>query len=109
MDAAYAPVRLTVDLMKPVPLREMGVDAGVVRTGRRLQLLEAELRFDGTIVARATLLALRPVPLEGENFNPAVEAPADSPEDAADHWGLDPESETFIGGAMDFRFILREG
>ena len=109
MDPAYAPVRLTVDLMKPVPMQEMGVDARVVRTGRRLQLLEAELRFDGTIVSRATLLALRPVALAGEGFNPAVVAPADSPDDAVDHWGLDPSSETFIGGGMDFRFVLNEG
>ena len=109
MDPAFAPVRLTVDLMKPVPMQEMGIDARVVRTGRRLQLLESELRFDGTIVARATLLALRPVPLEGEGFNPSVVPPADSPDEAVDHWGLDPEKESFIGGAMDFRFILNEG
>jgi acyl-coenzyme A thioesterase PaaI-like protein len=109
MDPAYTPVRLTVDLMKPVPLREMGVDARVVRTGRRLQLIEADLRADGTVVARATLLALRPVPLDGEGFNPEVVAPTDGPADASDHWGLDPEAESFIGGAMDFRFILDEG
>ena len=109
MDRDCAPVRLTVDLMKPVPLRPMDVDVRVVRTGRRLQLLEGELRFDGSGVARATLLALRPVPLEGEGFNPDVPPPTDTPDDAADHWGLDPEQESFIGGAMDFRFILNEG
>lgn len=109
MDPAYSPVRLTVDLMKPVPLQEMAVDAQVVRTGRRLQLLEADLRFEGTTVARATMLALRPVPLEGEGFNPDVVLPTDTPAVATDHWGLDPEQESFIGGAMDFRFILNEG
>ena len=109
MDPAFAPVRLTVDLMKPVPLQEMGVDARVVRTGRRLQLLESELRFEGSIVSRATLLALRPVPLEGDGFNPSVVPPSDGPDDAVDHWGLDPSSETFIGGGMDFRFVLNEG
>ena len=109
MDPAFAPVRLTVDLMKPVPLQEMEVDARVVRTGRRLQLLEAELRFGGATVARATLLALRPVPLVGDGFNPEVAAPSDSPDSAVDHWGLDPDQESFIGGAMDFRFILNEG
>ena len=109
MDPAYAPVRLTVDLMKPVPLDDLAFTATVVRTGRRLQLLEGELRFQDAAVARATLLALRPVPLEGEGFNPAVVVPADGPDDAVDHWGLDPDSETFIGGGMDFRFILNEG
>ena len=109
MDQECAPVRLTVDLMKPVPLQGMDVDVRVLRTGRRLQLLEGELRFGEAAVARATLLALRPVPLEGDGFNPAVEVPADSPDAAVDHWGLDPDDEAFIGGAMDFRFILNEG
>ena len=109
MDEAFVPVRLTVDLMKPVPLDELEYEARVVRTGRRLQLLEADLRFGGAAVARATLLALRPVPLEGEGLNPEVVAPSDGPEDASDHWGLDPDAETFIGGGMDFRFILHEG
>lgn len=109
MDPAFAPVRLTVDLMKPVPMQELDVDVRVVRTGRRLQLLEGEVRFGGTPVARASLLALRPVPLVGDGFNPEVVVPADSPDAAVDHWGLDPDQESFIGGAMDFRFILNEG
>ena len=109
MDRAFAPVRLTVDLMKPVPLQEMVVDARVLRTGRRLQLLEADLRFDGSVVSRASLLALRPVPLAGDDLNPDLVAPDDGPESAVDHWGLDPESETFIGGGMDFRFLLNDG
>ena len=109
MDEAFAPVRLTVDLMKPVPLQEMTVECRVLRTGRRLQLLEADLRFGDAIVARASLLALRPVPLAGDGFNPDVEPPVDSPERAVDHWGLDPDQESFIGGAMDFRFILNGG
>jgi hypothetical protein len=105
MDPAFEPVRLTVDLLKPVPLKEMGVDARVVRTGRRLQLIDAELRFEGSIVARATLLALRPLPLEGDGFNPEVVVPPDSPDDASDHWGVGPETESFVGGGQDFRFI----
>lgn len=105
MDPAFAAVRLTVDLMKPVPLHEMGVDARVVRTGRRLQLIEADLRFEGTVVSRATLLALRPVPLVGDGFNPDVVPPADGPDDVAQHWGLDERSESFVGGGQDFRFL----
>ena len=109
MDPAFVAVRLTVDLMKPVPLDELSFEVSVVRTGRRLQLLEGELRFRDAAVARATLLALRPVPLVGDGFNPVVVPPGDGPDDAADHWGLDPSSESFIGGGMDFRFILNEG
>jgi hypothetical protein len=108
MDPAFAAVRLTVDLMKPVPMQELTYAATVVRTGRRLQLLEGELRFGGVAVARATLLALRPVPLEGDGFNPDVAAPPDGPDDARDLWGTDPDRESFVGGGMDFRHSVDE-
>jgi acyl-coenzyme A thioesterase PaaI-like protein len=105
MDPEFAPVRLTVDLMKPVPLREMGVDVRVVRTGRRLQLLESDLRFDGAVVARATLLALRPLPLVGDGYNAEPAEPSDGPDDARTHGGMGAEQESFVGGGQDFRFL----
>lgn len=104
-DPAYAPVRLTVDLMKPVPLREMTVAAEVVRTGRRLQLVQSELAFGGVPVARATMLALRPLPFDVPDLNPPLVPPPDSPDDAADLWRFDPSSPSFIGGGMEFRFV----
>jgi hypothetical protein len=106
MAAAYDPVRLTVDLMKPVPLAEMVVDARVLRHGRRLELVEAELRYEGALVAKATLLALRPQPFDAADLNPPVDAPPDSPDDALDQpWGSDPAAESFVGGGQEFRFL----
>ena len=46
--------RVTVDLLGPVPLGELRTRARVVRPGRRIQLLEAELEARGRIVARAS-------------------------------------------------------
>lgn len=110
MDPAFAAVRLTVDLMKPVPMQELTYETRVVRTGRRLQLLEGELRFGAAAVAKATLLALRPVPLEGDGFNPELVPPPDAPAEARDLWGGSPDRESFVGGGMDFRHIfLTEG
>ncbi|MDQ3106455.1 MAG: thioesterase family protein [Actinomycetota bacterium] len=106
LDPAFSPVRLTVDLMKPVPLRPMVVAVEIVRTGRRLQLLEARLRDGPATVASATLLALRPVDVEDDGWNPPVSPPPDGPDDAeASEWANDPAVEAFVGGGQDFRFL----
>jgi hypothetical protein len=101
------PVRLTVDLLKPVPLRPMTVSTDVVRTGRRLQLVDTSLRFEGSLGARASLLVLRRSPLEAEGLNPPMAPPDDSPDDASEAWSRDPEAESFVGGGQDFRFLHR--
>jgi hypothetical protein len=110
MDPAFAPARLTVDLMKPVPLQPMAWAVEVLRTGRRLQLLDATLRFGDALVARATLLALRPVPFDAEGLNPPVVPPADGPDDAEPQpWANDPDAESFVGGGQEFRFLRPPG
>jgi hypothetical protein len=101
------PVRLTIDLLKPVPLRPMTVATEVVRTGRRLQLIDTSLRFEGALVARASLLALRRQPLEVADLNPPTNAPDDAPDDADESWARDPDTESFVGGGQDFRFLFR--
>lgn len=52
-------MRLTIDLMKPVPLAPVDLQIRVVREGRKIQLCEAELTADGVPVARATALKVR--------------------------------------------------
>ena len=52
-------MRMTVDLLRPVPLSPLRTDARVVRGGKRVQLLDAAL-FDGdATVARASAWRLR--------------------------------------------------
>jgi hypothetical protein len=53
------PARLTIELMRPVPLVPLTIDAGVLRPGKKVQWVEAWLSADGTRVARATLLRIR--------------------------------------------------
>jgi acyl-Coa thioesterase superfamily protein/acyl-CoA thioesterase superfamily protein len=53
------PARLTVELLRPVPLVPLVASARVVRPGRKVQWIEAVLRTDDTDVARATLLRIR--------------------------------------------------
>ncbi len=51
--------RLTIDLMRPVPLRPLRVEHRVVREGKRIQLSEAAVVADEVIVARASALRFR--------------------------------------------------
>jgi hypothetical protein len=63
--------RITFDLIRAIPLTPLTVTTGVVRAGRRVQVLTAALLSDGIEVARATALRIRvaevplpPSPLE---------------------------------------------
>jgi acyl-CoA thioesterase len=59
-DPDLQPARLTVDLLRPVKLAEpVGVETTVEREGRRIRLVDAAMRQDGTVVARASALYLR--------------------------------------------------
>jgi hypothetical protein len=72
-------VRLTVDLSRAVPYGPTDVRLETVRSGRRVQVLEAEMVVAGEVRARASALRLRvddAVLLVGE-------APAPWPDDAA--------------------------
>ncbi len=51
--------RITSELMKPVPVAPLSVQARVVREGRKLQLCAVSLLAGGTEVARGMVLKLR--------------------------------------------------
>ena len=53
--------RLTVELLRPIPLLPLTVRAEIVRAGKRAQWLTGALLHDGKEVARASGLAIRPV------------------------------------------------
>ena len=56
--------RLTVDLLRPVPLAPLQLEVRTSRPGQKVQWLEGALLADGVEVARASALRLRPA--EGE-------------------------------------------
>jgi acyl-coenzyme A thioesterase PaaI-like protein len=74
--------RLTIELLRPVPLVPLTVAARTTRPGKKVQLVEATLSADGVEVARATALRLRtaelalPVP---ERERRAFPGPEESP------------------------------
>jgi hypothetical protein len=51
--------RLTVELMRTVPVAELEASTRIVREGKRVQLVEAVLAHDGVDVARASALRVR--------------------------------------------------
>ncbi|WP_123029122.1 thioesterase family protein [Mycolicibacterium stellerae] len=59
-DPELQPARLTVDLLRPVALADpVRVDTNVEREGRRIRLVDATMRQNDTVVARASGLFLR--------------------------------------------------
>jgi hypothetical protein len=74
-------VRLTVELLRPVPISPLAATATVVRPGRRVQLVDAMLSSDGKDVAWARALRIRsePVDVPQVEIDPAQVGPL--PED----------------------------
>ena len=66
--------RLTVELLRPVPLTPLTVSARVVRPGKRVQLVEAAVAAGDTQVARVTALQIRTaaVPVPEQAASPAT-------------------------------------
>jgi hypothetical protein len=54
--------RLTVDLMRPVPVAPLTIETEVVREGRKIQLCAVRLLAEGVEVVRATVLKIRTQP-----------------------------------------------
>jgi hypothetical protein len=99
--------RLTVELLRPVPLRPLRVSTRVVRPGRKVQLVEASLFDDADVeVARAVGLRLRMI----EAPVPPDTVPADRmppvPDTARPNepFGLH-QGPGFANDANDLRFV----
>jgi len=52
-------VRLTIDLMRPVPVAPLTFETEVLREGRKIQLCEVRLLAGGVLVVRASVLKIR--------------------------------------------------
>src|ERR1700750_23349 len=79
--------RVTIDLMRPVPLKTLTLETEVLRQGRKIQLSAIRLRADRVLGVGATVLKVR---LEAELLpadvsGPPVELPPpeQSPQDPA--------------------------
>lgn len=69
--------RMTIDLLRPVPVGTLDIEAQVVREGRKIQLCSIRLLSAGTEVVRASVLKLReePLPLPEAAKPPPMDLP----------------------------------
>ncbi len=51
--------KVVIDLLRPIPLCPVATEARIERDGRQMQMLSADLRADGELVARASALRVR--------------------------------------------------
>jgi hypothetical protein len=56
--------RLTIDLMRPVPIAPLTIKTEVVRDGRKIRLLRIDLLSEGTLVVSGSVLQTRRAPTE---------------------------------------------
>ena len=65
--------RVTVDLMRPVPLKPLALETEVLREGRKIHLCAVRISADGVLTVNATVLRVK---LTAETMPPASLTPA---------------------------------
>jgi Acyl-CoA thioesterase C-terminal domain/Acyl-CoA thioesterase N-terminal domain len=80
-DGRWQVARFTLEVLRPIPLTALRIDARVVRPGKRVQFAEASLVDERAEVARASVWRIRasdqPVPAAGQEpppFDPPLES-----------------------------------
>lgn len=102
------PARLTLELVRPVPIAPLTVDTVVARPGRKVQIVEARLRAGETEVARASLLRIRradlPVP-PPPHAPPVAPPPPATGVDGIPPWIEATWRPAFHRDAVEHRFV----
>jgi hypothetical protein len=70
-------VRVTIDLLRPVPVAPLTIASEVLREGRKIQLCAISLLANNVVVVRATVLKVRAdsLPLPSEIADAAIDVP----------------------------------
>src|SRR5439155_1370466 len=103
-----AVARLTVELLRPVPLVPLTVAARWARPGRKVQIVEASLRAGDSEVARALGLRLRRVPLAlppGAERGPSPPPGPGRGTETLPPWGDGILRPAFHADAVEHRFV----
>ena len=92
--------RFTFDVLRPVPLTPLRVEARAIRSGRSTQYAEASLADDAGEIARATAWRIRGEPRDELDLDPT---PPPGPEDAAPSPFFEPGWSPSYFDAMEWR------
>ncbi|HET9185030.1 MAG TPA: thioesterase family protein [Solirubrobacterales bacterium] len=97
--------RLTFEILGPVPIKAVGVRSRVVRPGRRVQMVEADLVVGEEVLMRARGWRIRRAPLELP-ADAIVEVPPPAPPEEGAELGFFPTGEEHgYHSAMEWRFV----
>lgn len=104
-DDDYEAVRYSADFVRALPLRKLDAGVRVVRKGNRLELLECEITSGDKLVARCSLVRVRPQPVDLPEGAPAPhdQPPPDTPEEMFDAPRFDPNRTFFVGAGIEMR------
>lgn len=112
--------RITFEILRPVPIRPLAVSARLVRPGRSVEMIEAELGDGEDVLVRATAWRLRESRLElaseltsaggsgapgkwSSTLRPGFAPPG--PEEGGEAGGFFPVEGPGYHTAMDYRFV----
>lgn len=99
--------RLTIELLRPVPIRLLGLRSRFVRPGKKVQLVESSILAGEVEVARCTALRLRreavPVPPDLPRATPPP-GPT-SGEASMPPWARAVAYQAFHNGGVEHRFV----
>jgi acyl-CoA thioesterase len=104
-DDDYEAVRYSADFIRALPLRKLDTGVRVVRKGNRLELIECEITSDDKLIARCSLVRVRPqqVDLPEGTPTPHNAPPPDLPEDMFEAPRFDPSRTFFVGAGIEMR------
>jgi hypothetical protein len=97
-------VRVTFEILKPIPIATLHVEAEVVRPGRSVELVEGVLSSDSTPLIRARAWRIRTEEMALDTEPPAEQAPP-GPDHAEEQPFFDTGVDAGYHTAMDVRFV----
>jgi hypothetical protein len=97
--------RLTLELLRPVPLEPLELTTRLVRPGRKVQLIEASLRVGTQEMARMTGLRIGQKPLHLPPDLPIEPVAAEPPERGVDAQRMKGFLEGFHTQGVEHRFV----
>ncbi|HVD86004.1 MAG TPA: thioesterase family protein [Solirubrobacterales bacterium] len=98
--------RVTFEILRSIPIAPLRVEARVVRPGRRVQLVEAELSdADGEVLMRARAWRLRTATVEIPAEVRAEAVPPPPPEEGSELGFFPTGEEHGYHSAMEVRFV----
>lgn len=100
--------RITIELLRPVPLAPLAVRLRAARPGRKVQLVEASLVADDVEVARATALRIRRAAVhlpDAVQTEPAPPAPSSGSASLPSWTATNRDTIAYHSHGVDHRFV----